>query len=68
MHRHPFVGTLLDWFNPVAPFIDSFRSILYYGTAPSLGRIVYVLVAAAVGLLGGLAVFRRMEGELAVVV
>ena len=29
--------TLLDWVNPVAPFIDAFRSILYYGTAPDLG-------------------------------
>jgi lipopolysaccharide transport system permease protein len=66
--RHPFVGTLLDWVNPVAPFIDGFRAILYYGAAPSLGRILYAFVAAAVALLGGLAVFRRMEGELAVVV
>jgi ABC-type polysaccharide/polyol phosphate export permease len=66
--RHPFVGTLLDWVNPVAPFIDGFRAILYYGAAPSPGRILYAFVAAAVALLGGLAVFRRMEGELAVVV
>jgi lipopolysaccharide transport system permease protein len=68
VRSHPAVETLLDWVNPVAPFIDSFRSILYYGTAPSLGRIAYVFVAAAVGLLGGIAVFRRMDGELAVVV
>jgi ABC-type polysaccharide/polyol phosphate export permease len=66
--QHPFVGTLLDWFNPVAPFIDGFRSILYYGTAPSPGRIVYAFVAAAVALLVGLRVFRQLEGELAVVV
>jgi len=66
--RHPFVGTLLDWVNPIAPYIDGFRSILYYGTAPSLGRIVYVFVAAALALSGGLTVFRMMEGELAVVV
>jgi ABC-type polysaccharide/polyol phosphate export permease len=68
VRQHPFVGTLLDWFNPVAPFIDGFRSILYYGTAPSAGRIVYALAVAAIALLGGLAIFRRMEGELAVVV
>ena len=66
--RHPWVGTLLDWVNPVAPFIDAFRSILYYGTAPSLGRMAYAAAAAAVALIGGLAVFRRLEGELAVVV
>jgi lipopolysaccharide transport system permease protein len=68
VHQHPFVGTLLDWFNPIAPFIDGFRSILYYGTAPSLGRIVYAFGAAAIALIAGFAIFRRMEGELAVVV
>ncbi len=65
--HHPVVRTLLDWVNPVAPFIAAFRSILYYGTAPDLSRMVYVFAAAAVALLAGGAVFRRMEGELAVV-
>ncbi len=68
IHQHPFVRTLLDWFNPVAPFIASFRSILYYGTAPDPGRLVYVFAVAAVALVAGAVVFRRMEGELAVVV
>jgi ABC-type polysaccharide/polyol phosphate export permease len=68
VQQHPVVETLLDWVNPVAPFIDSFRSILYYGTAPQAGRIAYVFAAAALALLAGGAVFRRMEGELAVVV
>ena len=68
VHQHPFVRTLLDWVNPVAPFIAAFRSILYYGTAPGLGQIVYVCAVAAVALAAGTFVFRRMEGELAVVV
>jgi ABC-type polysaccharide/polyol phosphate export permease len=68
VQQHPFVRTLLDWVNPVAPFIAAFRSILYYGTAPDLGRIVYVVAAGAVALAAGTLVFRRMEGELAVVV
>jgi lipopolysaccharide transport system permease protein len=68
VEHHPAVATLLNWVNPVAPFIDSFRSILYYGTAPSLGRIVYMFAAAAVALIGGSAVFKSMEGDLAVVV
>jgi lipopolysaccharide transport system permease protein len=68
VRSHPAVETLLDWVNPIAPFIDSFRSILYYGTAPSLGRVVYVFAAAGLSLFGGFAVFRRLEGELAVVV
>jgi ABC-type polysaccharide/polyol phosphate export permease len=68
VERHPFVGTLLDWGNPMAPFVDSFRSILYDGAAPSLGRLAYVCAAAAVALALGSAVFRAMEGDLAVVV
>jgi ABC-type polysaccharide/polyol phosphate export permease len=68
VEQHPVLGTLLNWVNPIAPFIDAFRSILYYGTAPSLGQVVYVIAAAALALVGGSAVFRRLEGELAVVV
>jgi ABC-type polysaccharide/polyol phosphate export permease len=68
VEEHPVLGTLLNWVNPIAPFIGAFRSILYYGTAPSLGLIVYVVAAAALALVGGSAVFRRLEGELAVVV
>jgi ABC-type polysaccharide/polyol phosphate export permease len=68
VHQHPLVRTLLDWVNPVAPFIAAFRSILYYGTAPNLGTMVYVCAVAAVALGAGTLVFRRMEGELAVVV
>jgi homopolymeric O-antigen transport system permease protein len=68
VERHPFVGTLLDWVNPMAPFVDSFRSVIYDGAAPSFGRIAYMGVAAVVALALGNAVFQAMEGELAVVV
>lgn len=65
---HPFVITALDWFNPVAPFIDSLRSILFYGRAPDIGRLVYCVLVAVVAVGVGSAVFKRMEGDLAVVV
>jgi ABC-type polysaccharide/polyol phosphate export permease len=66
--RHHWAQTLLEWVNPVVPFIDSVRAVLYAGTGPGLGRLVYlVAVSAAAVTVGGLA-FRRMEGELAVVV
>lgn len=66
--HHAWVGTLLAWVNPVAPFIEALRQILFYGAAPDWGRLVYALAAGALMLAVGLLVFRRMEGELAVVV
>jgi lipopolysaccharide transport system permease protein len=68
VESHPFLGTLLDWVNPVAPFMLAIRSVLFYGRAPELGQVVYAVVAAAVALTVGGAVFARMEGELAVIV
>jgi ABC-type polysaccharide/polyol phosphate export permease len=67
VQRNPFVGTLLEWVNPIAPFVEGLRQILYYGRAP-WGQLLYAALAAA-GVLGlGTIVFRRMQGELAVVV
>ena len=63
---HPFIGTLLNWVNPVAPFVEGARSILYSGSAP-WGQLLYAVVAAAVTLGAGELLFRRMQGELAVV-
>jgi ABC-type polysaccharide/polyol phosphate export permease len=58
----------LEWLNPVAPYIIAVRDVLYAGAAPSLAVLGYVVVAAALSLAGGLALFRRLESELAVVV
>jgi lipopolysaccharide transport system permease protein len=66
--HHPAVRVLLGWVNPVAPFIQALQSVLYDGRAPDWGRLVYAVAAAALALLAGRAVFRRMDGELAVVV
>jgi ABC-type polysaccharide/polyol phosphate export permease len=63
----PWAETLLRWVNPVAPFVEAVRSVLYDGRAPSAGTLVYVVVAAAVALGAGTLLFRRLEGELAVV-
>jgi ABC-type polysaccharide/polyol phosphate export permease len=59
---------VLEWLNPVAPFIESIRDVVYGGGAPSLATLAYVLVAATLALAGGLGLFRRLQGELAVVV
>ncbi|HEY5317452.1 MAG TPA: ABC transporter permease [Solirubrobacteraceae bacterium] len=68
VERHPFLGTLLDWVNPIAPFMLAIRSVLFYGRAPELGQVLYTVVAAVLVLGVGRAVFSRMEGELAVIV
>ena len=59
---------LLTWANPMAPFITAVRDVVYDGAWPGAATLAYVVVAAVVALAGGLAVFRRMSSELAVVV
>jgi ABC-type polysaccharide/polyol phosphate export permease len=58
----------LEWVNPVAPFIEAVRSIVYAGAAPSAAVLVYVAAAGVVSLVAGRVVFERMQDELAVVV
>jgi len=59
---------LLTWVNPVAPFIDATRSVLYEGATPTWKTLVYVALAAGLALACGHLLFRRMQRELAVVV
>jgi ABC-type polysaccharide/polyol phosphate export permease len=61
------VEALLRWGNPIAPFIEAVRSILYAGTAPGADVLAYIAAVTAIAVVGGLAVFRRLQGELAVV-
>ena len=62
-----WAGDLLQWANPVAPFVTATRDVLYAGSVPSAPTLLYVLAAAALALAGGSALFRRLQGELAVV-
>jgi ABC-type polysaccharide/polyol phosphate export permease len=61
-----WVGDLLHWGNPIAPFIISIQDALFFGVWPFWGDVVYSAVAGALGLWGGWALFRRMEREMAV--
>jgi lipopolysaccharide transport system permease protein len=64
----PTARFVLEWVNPIAPFIQGVRSILYAGEAPGLAVLAYAVVAAALALGAGRAIFARLQGELAVVV
>jgi ABC-type polysaccharide/polyol phosphate export permease len=65
--QHAWVETLLAWVNPIAPFVEATRSIVYSGTAPSWGVLMYIVCVAGVTLGAGAVIFRRMQPELAVV-
>jgi ABC-type polysaccharide/polyol phosphate export permease len=58
----------LTWVNPVAPFIDGVRDVIYDGAWPGGATLLYVAAMAAVVFFGGRALFARLQRELAVVV
>ena len=62
-----WLGNLLEWGNPVAPYIDAVREVLYSGAAPSLGHLAYLLVVGVGALTAGVLLFRRMSRDLAVI-
>ena len=64
----PGIGLVLRWGNPVAPFVEAIRAVTYGGAWPGWDVTAYVVVAAAIALAGGTSLFRRLQGELAVVV
>jgi ABC-type polysaccharide/polyol phosphate export permease len=59
---------LLEWGNPIAPFITAIRDVIYGGVVPDVAVLAYVAAAAVLMLLGGKWLFDRMQDELAVVV
>jgi ABC-type polysaccharide/polyol phosphate export permease len=67
VHSHHWVEPLLRWVNPIAPFIELGRSVIWGGAWPGPATVVYVVVAGAIALSCGVLVFRRLEPELAVV-
>lgn len=63
----PWLGDLLQWGNPVAPFVDSVREVVYAGVAPPAGQLAYLAGAGLGALALGVLLFRRMERDLAVI-
>ena len=61
----PLLEAVLHWGNPPAPIILAFQDVLFWGTWPSLGDVLYAGVAGAIVLAIGIRVFRRLEPEMA---
>ncbi len=66
--HHAWLKSLLSWGNPMAPFIEGIRSTVFDGAWPGWATTGYVVAMALGVFAGGLWLFRRMAGELAVVV
>jgi ABC-type polysaccharide/polyol phosphate export permease len=62
-----WLGDLLQWANPIAPFVDAVRELLYAGSAPSVGELLYLAGAGAIALGLGVLAFRKLGRDLAVV-
>ena len=67
LDERPWLGDLLRWGNPVAPYIEAVRDVLYDGVVHGASTMLYVVAATATALVAGRVLFRRMEAELAVV-
>jgi lipopolysaccharide transport system permease protein len=63
---HHALVELLRWGNVATPFVEAIRGPLFYGQYPGLGEIAYLVGAAALSLLLGAFVFRRLDDQLAV--
>lgn len=59
---------VLEWVNPIAPFIEGVREVVYAGAFPSAATLAYCGVAAVLALAAGRALFVKLQAELAVVV
>ncbi|MGI9034368.1 MAG: ABC transporter permease [Acidimicrobiales bacterium] len=51
--------------NPMVRFVQAYRDCLYDLRLPAFGDLAYLVVAAAVALVGGMAIFIRLEPKLA---
>jgi ABC-type polysaccharide/polyol phosphate export permease len=65
---HRWIIDLLKWGNPVAPFVDALREVVYAGHAPGVGELAYVVGVGLAALGVGVFAFRRLERDLAVIV
>ena len=60
-----WVADVLHYVNFVTPFVEAIRDPLFFGTYPSLGDVIYCIVAALLALALGSTVARRMDDQVA---
>lgn len=63
---HQALINVLHYANPIAPFVIVTQDVLFFGQWPTVSDAVYCVCAAAIGLVLGVAVFKRLEDEMAV--
>ena len=63
-HRH--VVDVIHWVNPLSPSIESVRAPLFAGTLPHWTDALYLVVACALSLALGAAVFNRVDDQIAI--
>jgi len=64
---HEKLMDVLRWGNFIAPPIAALRDAIWSGHAPRAADVIYLAVAAAVALVAGSLVFRRIDDRLAIV-
>jgi len=62
---HPHVADIVYYGNPVAPFVESIRDPLFFGTLPHLSDVIYVFGIALAMLAFASYFFRRVDDQLA---
>ena len=65
LQEREWVADVLHYVNFVTPFVEAIRGPLFFGTYPSLGDVIYCIVAALLALGLGSAVARRMDDQVA---
>jgi len=63
---NPLLVNLIHYGNFLTPAVESVRDPVFFGRLPGLVDVTYLAVAAAVSLVVGAAVFRRVDDRVAV--
>lgn len=64
--QHPFVVELLRYGNPVTPYVEGIRAVIFQGVRPSMKVLAYIFVVGPSVLALGLYVLRKYDDRLAV--